>query len=104
MESIARIQQAIGILLLVVGALYINYGVSGNTLEDIDITTAMSAIEISDLLFIAGLIFIVCGVLATVWVFIKGGKLKIASKVLFTVSSLILAVVCGFYFYYQQIA
>ena len=90
MELIARLQQALGIALIVVGIIYLNLGFTG-TEEQFDPEKGFSAIETSDFLFRAGIIFVVCGFIATVWLVFKGVKLKTFHKTLTVISVLIIS-------------
>ena len=88
MELVTRLQQALGIVLSIAGIVYLNLGFIGSE-EQFDLEKGYRAIEASDFLFKAGLIFIVCGILATVWLAFKGTKLKMSLKILTVILSLI---------------
>ena len=94
MELVARFQQAIGITLLVAGIIYLNIGFMGSEAK-FDLAKGYEAIEISDFLFKSGIIFIACGLVATVWLVFKRVKLCRSLKVLTAINTLAMCVYFG---------
>ena len=101
MELVARLQQALSIALIIAGIIYLNLGFISSE-EQFDPEKGYRAIETSDFLFKAGLIFIVCGLLATVWLAFKGTKLKLSLKILTVINVLIITAYFGVRFYFAH--
>ena len=85
---------------MVAGIIYLNLGFLGSEAE-FDPAKGYETIEISGFLFEAGIIFMACGLVATVWLVFKRVKLRATLKVLTAINIIAMFIYFGVPYFFN---